>query len=132
MTWFAHVVSKQQLATKCFTWNHFCGLGPDKTTHRERSSCFCSQKEDRPSSFSIYVLSITTCQAIGLYRRRFQIYGRIIPRGLMPELAQNRFPLGVDATTGRISFCASATFVFTTPPIALTRNERGMRVRCAI
>lgn len=56
MTWFAHVVSKQQFATKCFTWNHFCGLGPDKTTHRERSSCFCSQKEDRPSSFSIYYL----------------------------------------------------------------------------
>lgn len=27
----------------------------------------------------------------------------------------------------RISFCASATFVFTTPPITLTRNERGMR-----
>lgn len=56
-----------------------------------------------------------------------------IPRGPMPELVQNRFPPGVDATTmGRISFCASATFVFTTPPIALTRNERGMRARCAI
>lgn len=56
-----------------------------------------------------------------------------IPRGLMPELVQNRFQPGVDATTmGRISFCASATFVFTTPPIALTRNERGMRARCAI
>lgn len=26
----------------------------------------------------------------------------------------------------RVSFCASATFVFTTPPITLTRNERGM------
>lgn len=26
----------------------------------------------------------------------------------------------------RISFCASATFVFTTPPVTLTRNERGM------
>ncbi|KAL0134381.1 hypothetical protein PUN28_001281 [Cardiocondyla obscurior] len=51
--------------------------------------------------------------------------------------AQNSFRTGsrlvsMPTTTGRISFCASATFVFTTPPIALTRNRRGMRARCAI
>lgn len=57
-------------------------------------------------------------------------------RGVSPIL-RNSFRTGslgpaVDATTRRISFGASATFVFTTSPIALTRNGRGMRGRCGL
>jgi len=34
------------------------------------------QKENQPSSFSVYYL-LLPCQAIGLYRQRFRMYGRI-------------------------------------------------------
>lgn len=53
-----------------------------------------------------------------------------IPRGPMPVRTRSEPVPGwcrcYDDGT-RISFCAPATFVFTTPLITLTRNERGMR-----
>lgn len=78
--------------------------------------------------FLVSIISIASRATIGLF------HGAIssIRKNIEEPDGRNSFRTGsragVDATTRRISFCASATFVFTTSPIALTRNERGMRV----
>lgn len=52
MKWQVHLRANlirarlQQIrATRCFTWNHLYGLGPDKTIHRERTSCLVRRKK---------------------------------------------------------------------------------------
>lgn len=86
--------------------------------------------EIRPFSFTLSIPSIAlSAFTIALFHQRFRT--RSNTPDFVRELVQNRFPRHFEATTRRISFSASATFVFTTPPIALTRNERGMHVERA-
>jgi hypothetical protein len=136
----SRTVSKHSRATRrgvAILLETICGLGPQIKPligSAEWTISRVAESAERESAFQFFcLLSITALSSDRSLPAAISNIRMNTPRGLMPELVQNRFPPGVDATTlGRIHFflCIGYFRFHDTSDRFDTKRARNARPMC--